>query len=84
MNISLHSSRPQQCLVTEHRAACPLLSGHEACSLSLIRKIAVKGNGVKVCSPSTANLVHVITNSNEIDEWHDHATTLHFREHVKG
>ncbi len=49
-----------------------------------IRKIAVKGNGVKVCSPSTANLVHVITNSNEIDEWHDHATTLHFREHVKG
>ncbi len=34
-------------------------------SLSLIRKIAVKGIAVKVCSLSMANLVHVITNSIE-------------------
>ncbi len=31
--------------------------------LSLIRKIAVKGIAVKVCSSSTANLVNVITKS---------------------
>ncbi len=32
-------------------------------SVSLIRKIAVKGIAVKVCCTSMANLVHVITNS---------------------